>query len=45
MVVKREPASSYADGLVGAGNNKLNAEKRALIDSMIEKLLKSQSGE
>ena len=41
----RKPADHKISGLDAAGYGMLNAENRALIDSMIEKLLKSQSGE
>lgn len=42
---KEKPADQKTDGLRGTGYEKLNAENRAVIDSLIEKLLKSQSGE
>ena len=41
----KKPADHEISGLDAAGYGMLNAENRALIDSMIEKLLKSQSGE
>ena len=42
---KKKPAPDTGDELKRAGYNELNAENRALIDQMIEKLLKSQSDE
>ena len=41
----KKPADHEISGLDAAGYGMLNSENRALIDSMIEKLLKSQSGE
>lgn len=42
---KKEPVSQEANGLHSVGYNDLTPENQRLIDSMIEKLLKSQYGE
>ena len=42
---KKEPVSQEANGLHSVGYNDLTPENQRLIDSMIEKLLKSQFGE
>ncbi|MBO5969753.1 MAG: helix-turn-helix transcriptional regulator [Clostridia bacterium] len=42
---EEKPVDQKTDGLRGAGYYELNDENRAVIDSLIEKLLKSQSGE
>ena len=41
----KKPADQKADGLRGTGYDLLNDENRAVIDALIEKLYKSQSGE
>lgn len=41
----KKPAGQKADGLRGAGYYDLTPENRAMIDSLIDSLLKSQSGE
>ena len=42
---KKKPAPTDGGGLKASQYDKLNEENRALVDQMIEKLLKSQSGE
>lgn len=42
---KKEPVSQEANGLYSVGYKDLTPENQRLIDSMIEKLLKSQFGE
>ena len=42
---KKKPAPTNGGGLKAAQYDKLNPENRALVDQMIEKLLKSQSAE
>lgn len=41
----KKPADQKADGLRGAGYYDLTPENRAMIDSLIDSLLKSQSGQ
>ena len=41
----KKPADQKADGLRGAGYYDLTPENRAMIDALIDSLLKSQSGE
>lgn len=41
----KKPTSQKADGLRGLGYEKLTPENKAVIDSLIDTLLKSQSGE
>ena len=41
----KKPADQKASGLRGTGYDLLNDENRSVIDSLIEKLLRSQSGE
>ena len=41
----KKPADQKADGLRGAGYYNLTPENRKMIDSLIDSLLKSQSGE
>lgn len=42
---RKKPADQMASGLMSTKYLQLNAENRAVIDSLIEKLLKSQSDE
>lgn len=41
----KKPTSQKADGLRGLGYDELTPENKAVIDSLIDTLLKSQSGE
>ena len=41
----KKPADQKIDGLRGAGYYELNPENKAMIDALIDSLLKSQSGE
>ena len=42
---QKKPTDQMADGLQNTNYYKLNPENRGVIDALIEKLLKSQSGE
>ena len=42
---QKKPTDQKADGLRNTNYEKLNPENRGVIDALIEKLLKSQSGE
>lgn len=42
---QKSPPTKKVSGLVAAGYDDLTPENRAVIDSLIEKLLKSQSGD
>lgn len=42
---QKKPTDQMADGLRNTNYEKLNPENRGVIDALIEKLLKSQSGE
>lgn len=44
-VDEKKPTDQKADGLRNTNYEKLNPENRGVIDALIEKLLKSQSGE